>query len=265
MPHKGSQPRARPHSVSERSPGTLYIVGVPIGHSDDITLRALDTLRTVSIIASENPQATQTLLAHHSITAVVTSYGPRRLQDKISLLLHRLMQGQDVALVSDCGMPVILDPGQLLVHEAHALGIPVRVIPGPSALTAAVAVSGFSGDAIAIEGSIPNRPHLLTALISRIQQEPRTCVLYTDSRRLARTLGALAKRLPARTIAAALNLTKPDETILRGTAVRLLQNMSSLPKEADVTLVIEGRGLEPDGEAKEQRRKRTSRLHGGGS
>jgi 16S rRNA (cytidine1402-2'-O)-methyltransferase len=237
-------------------------VGVPIGHPDDITIRALDTLRTVSIIASENPQATQRLLAHHRITAVVTSYGPRQLQDKISLLLHRLMQGQDVALASDCGMPVILDPGRLLVHEAHALGIPV---PGPSALTAAVALSGFSGDAIAIEGPIPNRPHFLTALISRIQQESRTCVLYTDSRRLTKTLGGLAKRLPARTIAIALNLTKPDETILRGTAVRLLQNMRSLPKEADVTLVIEGRGLEPDGKAKERRRKRTSRLHGGGS
>jgi 16S rRNA (cytidine1402-2'-O)-methyltransferase len=175
------------------------------------------------------------------------------------------MRGQDVALVSDCGMPVILDPGQLLVHEAHVLGISIRVVPGPSALTAAVALSGFSGDAIAIEGPIPNRPHFLTALISRIQQELRTCVLYTDSRRLTRTLEALAKRLPARTIAVALNLTKPDETILRGTATRLLHNMRSLPKEADVTLVIEGRGSESYRKVNEGRRKRASRLHGGGS
>jgi 16S rRNA (cytidine1402-2'-O)-methyltransferase len=265
MPPKGSQPRAKRPSFPDCSSGTLYIVGVPIGHPDDITIRALDTLRTVSIVASENPQSTQTLLAHHDITTVVTSYGPRQLQDKISLLLHRLMQGQDVALVSDCGMPVILDPGHLLVHEAHVLGIPIRVVPGPSALTAAVALSGFSGDAITIEGPSPNRPHFLTALISRIRQEPRTCVLYTDSRRLTRTLEALAKRLPARAIAIALNLTKPDETILRGTALRLLKDMRFLPKEAHVTLVIEGHGLEPDGKAKERRRKRASRLYGGGS
>ncbi len=240
MPHKGSQPRARPPSVAERSPGTLFVVGVPIGHPNDITIRALDVLRTVSIVASESPQATQILLAHHGITAAVTSYGPRQLQEKISLLLHRLTQGQDVALVSDCGMPVILDPGHLLVNGAHAVGIPVRVVPGPSALTAAVAVSGFSGDAIAVERPIPNRPRLLTALISRIHHEPRTCVLHTDSRSLARTLGALAKSLPDRTIAVTLNLTKPDETILRGTATQLLERLQHVPEKSDVMMVIEG-------------------------
>ncbi len=265
MLHEGSQPRARRPSFSKCCSGTLYIVGVPIGHPDDISIRALEVFRTVSIIVSENPRSTQGLLTHHGIAAFITSYGPRQLEEKVSLLLHRLTQGQDVALVSDCGMPVIFDPGHLLVNGAHALRIPLRVVPGPSALTAALAVSGFSGDSIAIEGPVPNKPHLLTALISRIQQEPRTCVVYTDSRSLTRMLGELAKRLPARDMAIALNLTKPDEAIVRGTAAHLLEGVKSLPKDADVMLVIEGHGLESGWKNKKRRRKRTSRQRGGGS
>src|SRR3954453_20767458 len=108
MEREGSQPNdggARSQTTTSNLPGTLYVVSTPIGHPDDITLRALATLRRVTIVASESPRATQALLAHHEITATVTSYGPFNLHEKMRLLLHRLMQGQDVALVSDNGTP----------------------------------------------------------------------------------------------------------------------------------------------------------------
>jgi 16S rRNA (cytidine(1402)-2'-O)-methyltransferase len=158
MAQDGSQPNARGArglTATPRSTGTLYIVSTPIGHPDDITLRALATLRRDIVVAAENPRSTQALLVHHGITATVTSYGPSNLHEKVQILLHRLLQGQDVALVSDNGTPVIYDPGSLFVAAAHQAGIPVKAIPGPSTITAAVAISGFSGDAIIFEGHLP--------------------------------------------------------------------------------------------------------------
>ncbi|HKP00600.1 MAG TPA: SAM-dependent methyltransferase, partial [Nitrospiraceae bacterium] len=142
MARDGSQPNdhgVRGRTIMSPSTGTLYVVSTPIGNPDDMTLRALATLRHVTVIASEDPRTTQALLAHHGITATVTSYGPSNLHEKMQLLLYRLMQGQDVALVSDNGTPVIYDPGSLLVAAAHRAGIPVKAVPGPSTITAAAA------------------------------------------------------------------------------------------------------------------------------
>ena len=177
MGQDGSQPNDRKMeglTTASLSPGTLYIVGTPIGHPDDITLRALATLRRVSVIASEDPRVTQSLLAHHGITATVTSYGPLNRHEKIQLLLHRLTQGQDVAFVSDNGTPIIYDPGSLFVAAAHQAGIPVKAIPGPSGMTAATAISGFSGDAIIFEGHLPSSSLRLTAFLSKLCEERRT-------------------------------------------------------------------------------------------
>ena len=168
-------------TTTSRPPGTLYVVSTPIGHPDDITLRALATLRRVTVIASEDPRVTQALLAHHGITATVTSYGPLNRHEKMLLLLHRLMQGQNVALVSDNGTPVIYDPGSLFVAAAHQAGIPVKAIPGPSTMTAAAAISGFSGDAIIFEGHLPSTSRRLAQYLSQLRKERRTLVFYVDS------------------------------------------------------------------------------------
>src|ERR1041384_1880332 len=114
-----NDPRAESQTTMAHLPGILYVVSTPIGHPADITLRALAILRHVTIIASEDPRVTQTLLAHHGITATVTSYGPLNRHEKMLVLLHRLTQGQDIALVSDNGTPVIYDPGSLVVAGAH--------------------------------------------------------------------------------------------------------------------------------------------------
>lgn len=221
-------------------PGTLYVVSTPIGDPDDLTLRAIRTLKTVSIIASEDPSATQALLAHHRISGTVTSYGPRNLEEKVALLLNRLRKGHDVALVSDCGTPVIYDPGCRLIDAAHRAGIPVRSVPGPSALTAAIAISGCSGDALLFEGDVTHLGHNLKPLLAARQHERRTLVFFVASHALRAALIAIAKVFPTRRVTLAQDLTKSEEMILRGTPTMLLRNMRRLQKDADVTVVIEG-------------------------
>ncbi|MCX5722982.1 MAG: rRNA small subunit methyltransferase 1 [Nitrospirae bacterium] len=267
MGRDGSQPNDRNvagTTTGSRAPGTLYIVGTPIGHPDDITLRALATLRVVSMIAAEDPRETQTLLAHHGITATLTSYGPRNRDEKVRLLLHQLTQGQDVALVSDHGTPVIYDPGSLLVAAAHQAGIPVKSIPGPSALTAATALSGFSGDAIIFEGHLPSTSHRLTEYLSQFRKERRTLAFYLAPGSLTRLLKVLVQILPSRHIALAINLTMSDETLVRGTPALLLETMGLAPRNAAVTIMIEGATARSGMRRKKKETPGATRLRGGG-
>jgi 16S rRNA (cytidine1402-2'-O)-methyltransferase len=246
MAQEGSQPNdhdTRGRTIISGSIGTLYVVSTPIGHPDDITLRALATLRHVRIIASESPRVTQALLAHHEITATVTSYGPFNLHEKIPLLLHRLMQGQDVALVSDNGTPVIYDPGSLLVAAAHQAGVPVKAIPGPSPLTAATAISGFSGDAIIFEGHLHRTGRALTQHLSRLQHERSALVFYVEPKTLARLLNVLAQVLPARQVTIAIDLTTPKEAVFLGVPSALRDQIGLVAKDSAVTVVIEGKRI----------------------
>ena len=243
MARDGSQPNEQ--GISDRStapclPGTLYVVSTPIGHPDDITLRALAILRSVTIIASEDPHLTQVLLAHHGITATVTSYGPLNRHEKMLLLLHRLTQGQDIALVPDNGTPIIYDPGSLFVAAAHEAGIPVKAIPGPSALTAATAVSGFSGDAIIFEGHLPSTNRRLIQYLSQLRKEQKTLVFNVGPRALRGLLKTLAQILPTRQTVIATNLTTEKETLLRGRPGELLDQIRPVAIDSAVTVVIEG-------------------------
>jgi 16S rRNA (cytidine1402-2'-O)-methyltransferase len=244
MVGEGSQPK--PGKKNENQPtaqapsGTLYVVSGPIGDPDDITIRALRILKTVSIIASENPASTQALLAHHHVAGTITSYGPRNLDDKVALLLNHLRKGHDVALVSDCGTPVIYDPGCQFIREAHRAGIPVRAVPGPSALTAAVAVSGCPGDSLVFEGHLPRPGRPLNTFLTRLRGERRTLVLFVASDSIELTLLAIEKVFPKRRITIAQDLTKPEETTLQGTARLLKKNIRCVQKGAEVAMVIEG-------------------------
>ena len=245
-------------------PGTLYVVSIPIGHPDDITLRALATLRLVAVIASEDPRATQMLLSHHGITATITSYGPQNRHEKILLLLHRLMQGQDVALVSDNGTPVIYDPGSLFVAAAHQQGIPVKAIPGPSIVTAATALSGFSGDAIVFEGCLPSTSRHLTQYLLRLRKERRTVVCCVTPLALAKLLKLLTQILPTRQIAVAMNLTTDKERLSRGRPGELLDQIGRVPEDSAVTIVIEGVTAGSYATKLRKRMPRTIRPRGGG-
>ena len=150
------------------------------------------------------------------------------------------MQGQDVALVSDNGTPVIYDPGSLFVAAAYQQGIPVKAIPGPSIVTAATALSGFSGDAIIFEGRLPSTSRRLTQYLSRLRKERRTLVFCVTPLALARLLKILTQILPTRQIAVAMNLTTDKERLARGRPGELLDQIGRVPEDSAVTIVIEG-------------------------
>ncbi len=222
------------------------MVAVPIGHPDDVTLRALRILGMVDLIASEDPKVTQQLLMHHGIQATVTSYGPRNLQEKAAVLLQRLQQGIDVALVSDCGSPLVADPGHFLVAAAHTHGIPVVPVPGPSAIIAALSAAGFSCDSFCFLGHLPSAPSRITPyLIDSLKREGPTVAFCTGTEvaRILRTLGGIS---PRRSVAVAYDLTKPNEHIIRGTAFEVLERLGPT-RRLDVTLVLAGKdGTELD-------------------
>jgi 16S rRNA (cytidine1402-2'-O)-methyltransferase len=243
MARQKSQPRSRKRQGAGGYPhrsGTLYIVGTPIGSPDDLTIRARAILKKVSIIASETPRATQALLAHHGITATLTSYGPGQFEEKIAVLLHHLREGHDVALVSDSGMPVIYDPGRLLIETAHQSGYPVSVIPGPSALTAAVALSGYSGDRIVFVGRLPRTPRLLDVFFATLKQEAGTTVMFASPRALRPVLNSLSRILPDRPVTLAVNMTREGEDLFQGCATLLFKQVRSIPRNSELTIVLAG-------------------------
>ena len=243
MARQKSQPTShKSRGLSDLDPrsGTLYIVGVPIGTPDDLTIRARKILRRVSVIAAETPLATQALLSHHGINARLTSYGPKQYEEKIPVLLAQLAAGRDVALVSDNGMPVIYDPGRLLIEAVHAAGYRVSIVPGPSALTAAVAWSGYSGDHIISHGRLPQGDRLLSRFFAALKLETATTVLFVSPHVLPRILSCVSRVLPQRPLTLAVDMTQHNERLYRGRAGSLLQQIRVLPKDSRVTMVLRG-------------------------
>jgi len=242
MARQKSQQTSRKASKSPNGPrrtGTLFIVGTPIGSPDDLTIRARAVLRQVSIVAAENPLVTQALLLKHRISATVTSYG-RRDEGKIAILLDRLKAGYDIALVSDCGMPVIYDPGRLLITAARNAGFPVTVVPGASAMTAAAALSGYSGDRLIFLGRLPRTRPQLDQLCSTLKHESATAIMFVHPPVLPHLLNSIRRVLPNRAVTLAVNMTRRDERLCQGSATSLLEIARSLPQNADLTLVLAG-------------------------
>ena len=220
--------------------GSLYIVGTPIGNPDDLSLRALRVLRDVAVIAAEDPQRTQTLLIRHGIETPLTSYQNDNKEEKIPVLIQRLREGRNVALVSDAGTPAVVDPGALLIGEALRQNIPVVPVPGPSALLAALSASGFHGDAFVFAGMLPARQTARQNVFHALRSEQRTIVLFESPPRLPATLKALRAALGNRRIVLACNLTTPRERFVRGAIDEILRIHAADAMEGEITLVVEG-------------------------
>ncbi|MFO0701013.1 MAG: SAM-dependent methyltransferase [Nitrospira sp.] len=243
MPPKQSQENAGTSRASVNPSvgrGGVYVVSVPIGHPDDLTLRALAILKSVDLIASEDPQLTQQLLVHHRISTTVTSYGPVHVKEKVAVLLQRVRQGARIALVADRGSPLIVDPGARLVAGAHAQGIPVIPIPGPSAGVAALTVAGFPGESFYFLGQLPSTgPHLTRRLVGALKREVPT-VAYGTRVTAKRAFQTLVRLAPRRLVVAACDMTKPNEVIIRGTARQVSGRLCNLQGE-EITIVVSGR------------------------
>jgi len=221
--------------------GVLYLVSTPIGNLEDLTFRAVKILRDVHFIAAENPQVTKQLLDHYEIETPMTTYHQLNKEEKTPLILKRLQDGNDAALVCDAGTPVIADPGALLISKALAAGITVSSVPGACAIMAALSLSGLPSDEFVFLGMFPQRLTARRRFTVTLGEETRTAILFISVKQLPTALELLYPILGRRRIAAANNLTTGNEAVFRGTAPDLLHTFRSSLMAGEVTLIIEGR------------------------
>lgn len=220
--------------------GRLFLVGTPIGNLGDLTERARETLADADLVAAEDTRRTGKLLAHLGIEAQMVSLFEGNERERTERLLEDLRGGARVALVSDAGMPSVSDPGFRLVRACAAEGIDVTVVPGPSAVTAALAVSGLPTDRWAFEGFLPRRAGGRRVRLRELAAEPRTVVLFESPRRLVATLREVLEELGDREVAVARELTKLHEEVLRGRVSEVLEALGDTEPKGEVVVVLEG-------------------------
>lgn len=219
--------------------GTLYVVATPIGNLEDITYRAVRILDEVSLIAVEDTRTTATLLDHYQISTLLTSYHDHNKEEKITSLLEHL-QGGDLALVSDAGTPGINDPGFHLIRAALEAGHSVIPIPGPSALIAALSISGLPTDAFHYLGYIPRKSSQRKKRFQEVRDEPHTLVFLETPHRVRDSLQEMEKIFGERDIAVARELTKIHEEVFRGSIHEAATYFCEHEPRGEFTLVIGG-------------------------
>jgi 16S rRNA (cytidine1402-2'-O)-methyltransferase len=220
--------------------GTLYVVSTPIGNLEDITHRAVRILTNASIIAAEDTRHTKELCTHFGIKTPLTSYHDFNKEEKTALLLDRLRQGTDIALVSDAGTPVISDPGYYLITKCIETGITVVPIPGASAVLAALAASGLPTDAFHFEGFLPRKPGARAKRLRNLRDVRGSLVLFESPHRIGKLLQSLLDELGNRRAVMARELTKKFEEFRRGTLEELVSQVEKHPPKGEITVVIEG-------------------------
>jgi 16S rRNA (cytidine1402-2'-O)-methyltransferase len=198
--------------------GILYVVSTPIGNLDDITVRAINTLKSVGLVAAEDTRRTDLLLRHFGITTPTTSLHEHNETQKVPQLLRKLGDGTDIALVSDAGTPLVADPGQRLVTRAIDEGIRVVPIPGTSAVLAALAASGYPADEFVFAGFAPAKSNDRKKWLRALADDSRTVVFFEAPHRIQKTLADIAAMLGERPITVARELTKLHEQLIRTTA-----------------------------------------------
>ena len=221
---------------------TLYVVATPIGNLEDVTLRALRVLREVDLIAAEDTRVTRRLLERYEIPTRLTSYHEHNKASKIPKLLDTLSE-QNVALVSDAGTPGVNDPGAELVSAAAAEGIEVVSVPGPSAVTAAIAASGMGVDRFIYLGFLPRKRSERRRVLALLKEDTRTVLAFETPHRLHAALLNIRDTLGDRRIAVCRELTKVHEEVFRGKVSEALEYFRE--PRGEFTLVIEGAGAEP--------------------
>jgi 16S rRNA (cytidine1402-2'-O)-methyltransferase len=204
-------------------PATLFVVSTPIGNLEDITLRAVRTLREVALIAAEDTRRTGHLLQHFEIRTPMISLHEHNERERTPGLVARLQAGESIALVSDAGTPLLSDPGFHLVREAVRVGLTVQSVPGPSSLTAALAVSGLPVDRFTFLGFPPGRKTQRGAFFAGLAAQAGTLVLFEAPQRVRPTLEDVRAHLGERMVVLARELTKVHETVSRGWITELLE------------------------------------------
>lgn len=220
--------------------GTLYLCATPIGNLGDITLRALEVLRGVELVAAEDTRRTRQLLAHYDIHVPLTSFHEHNWKSKGPQLVCQLQAGRSIALVTDAGMPGISDPGSELVALAVEAGLKVVPVPGATAAIAALVVSGLPAERFCFEGFLPARAAERRRALAALAGERRTLVFYEAVHRVDKTLADMLAVLGDRRICVARELTKLHEEIWRGTLAEAVEHFRARPLKGEFTLVVEG-------------------------
>jgi 16S rRNA (cytidine1402-2'-O)-methyltransferase len=228
--------------------GRLVVCPTPIGNLEDVTLRVLSALRDADVVACEDTRRTRILLDRYGVKAKLVSYHEHNEQARAAELVGRMREGAVVALVSDAGMPLVSDPGYLLVRACVGAGLPVEVLPGPSAAITALVASGLPADEWHFHGFLPRK----RGELRRVLAEPGgTLVAFESPRRVPATLALLAELDPGREVAVCRELTKAHEEIVRGSAGELAPRYADAPPRGEVVLVLgpaaEGEVDEPAG------------------
>jgi 16S rRNA (cytidine1402-2'-O)-methyltransferase len=215
--------------------GRLVVCPTPIGNLEDVTLRVLSALREADVVACEDTRRTRVLLDRYGVNARLVSYHEHNEKGRAAELVRRMREGAVVALVSDAGMPLISDPGFLLVRGCVAAGLPVEVLPGPSAAITALVASGLPADEWHFHGFLPRK----RGDLRRVLTEPGgTLVAFESPRRVAATLALLAEVDPDREVAVCRELTKAHEEVVRGSATELAARYRDAPPKGEIVLVL---------------------------
>lgn len=225
--------------------GTLYLVATPIGNLEDMSPRAIRTLREASLIAAEDTRHTGKLLKHFEIETPITSYFEHNKLDKLDFILEKLSTG-DVALVSDAGSPAVNDPGYELVRAALDSNYDVRPVPGPSAPIAALTVSGLPTDSFLYLGYLPHKTSERHRRLEEVENQPYTLVFLESPYRVVEALEDIFSILGDRRICVAREMTKMFEEYWRGDVSGGVEYFKSQPARGEFTLVIEGRKMNGD-------------------
>ncbi|MBQ6652473.1 MAG: 16S rRNA (cytidine(1402)-2'-O)-methyltransferase [Prevotella sp.] len=220
--------------------GTLYIVPTPVGNMEDMTLRAIRTLREADLILAEDTRTSGILLKHHGIGGRMMSHHKFNEHGMAAAIVERLKGGQTIALISDAGTPGISDPGFLLAREAARNGITVQTLPGPTACIPALVNSGLPCDRFCFEGFLPQKKGRQTHLDS-LREETRTMVFYESPHRLLKTLQQLADVLGGdRRASVSREISKLHEETLRGTLDELATHFQTIPPRGEIVVVVAG-------------------------
>jgi 16S rRNA (cytidine1402-2'-O)-methyltransferase len=220
--------------------GTLSIVATPIGNLKDITFRAMETLKTVDLIACEDTRHTKKLLLHYGITTPTTSYFEHNKIKKGEYLIGLLKEGKNVALVSDSGTPGISDPGYNIINLAIKNNVALTVIPGPCAFIVALVQSGMPTDSFVFEGFLPNKSGKRRNYLKLLKDEKRTMIFYESPHRLLKTLADIQDILGDRDIVISRELTKVFEETLRMKVSSVIQHFTKNPARGEFILILRG-------------------------
>ncbi len=225
----------------------LFVVGTPIGNLDDITVRALETLRSVDLIAAEDTRHSGNLLRHFEIRKPLVSYHEHNEAMRTAELAERLAAGETVALITDAGMPGLSDPGARLIGRCIADDLPFTIIPGVSAITTALVGSGLGMEHFCYRGFLPVKSGQRARELTATMERPETTIFFESPYRINKTLAACAELLPERSLCVARELTKKFEEFRRGTGAELLAHYEAHPAKGEITLVIAGAPSEKRG------------------